>query len=75
MGEDNPFKNLKKGAFTRQASHHGFKDLDKFAKYVIKHYKDKNSSYNPTLTTFRRAQFYLNLIKKKKKIKKHSLKR
>ena len=35
--------------------------VDKFATYVIKNYKDKNSKYNPTLTTYRRALFVKNL--------------
>ena len=57
---DNPYKNLKEGAFTKQAKSQGM-TVDKFATYVIKNYKDKNSKYNPTLTTYRRALFVKNL--------------
>ena len=57
---DNPHKNLKEGAFTKQANAQGM-TVDKFATYVIKNYKDKNSKYNPTLTTYRRALFVKNL--------------
>jgi len=65
---DNPYKNLKEGAFTKQAKSNGM-SVDKFAAYVIKNYrkgakvKDKKSSYNPTLTTYRRALFVKNLAK------------
>jgi len=59
---DNPYKNLKEGAFTRQAKAAGM-SVDKYAAYVIKNYKDKNSKYNPTLTTYRRALFVKNLAK------------
>ena len=59
---DNPYKNLKTGAFTKQAKSKGM-SVDKFADYVIKNYRDKNSKYNPSLTTFRRAMFVKNLAK------------
>jgi hypothetical protein len=59
---DDPFKNLKEGAFTKQAKAQGM-SVDKFSKHVIKSYKDKNSSYNPSLTTYRRALFVKNLAK------------
>ena len=59
---DNPYKNLKEGAFTQQAKSKGM-SVDKFADYVIKNYRDKNSKYNPSLTTFRRAMFVKNLAK------------
>ena len=59
---DNPYKNLKEGAFTRQAKSAGM-SVDAYSKYVIKNYKDKKSSYNPTLTTYRRALFVKNLAK------------
>ena len=59
---DNPYKNLKEGAFTRQAKAAGM-SVDAYSKYVIKNYKDKKSSYNPTLTTYRRALFVKNLAK------------
>ena len=58
--KNNPYKNLKTGAFTKQAKAQGM-SVDKFATYVIKNYKDKNSKYNPTLTTYRRALFVKNL--------------
>ena len=59
---DNPYKNLKEGAFTKQAKSRGM-TVDQFSKFVIKNYKDKNSNYNPTLTTYRRALFVKNLAK------------
>ena len=59
---DNPYKNLKEGAFTKQAKSAGM-SVDKFAAHVIKNYKDKNSKYNPSLTTYRRALFVKNLAK------------
>tara|TARA_R110000824_G_scaffold57212_4_gene155830 strand:- start:945 stop:1142 length:198 start_codon:yes stop_codon:yes gene_type:complete len=59
---DNPYKNLKEGAFTKQAKSHGM-SVDKFSAYVIKNYKDKNSKYNPSITTYRRALFVKNLSK------------
>jgi len=59
---DNPYKGLKEGAFTKQARAAGM-SVDQFSKYVIKNYKDKNSSYNPTITTYRRALFVKNLSK------------
>ena len=57
-----PYKNLKEGAFTAQARRAGM-SVDKYSAYVIKNYKDKKSKFNPTLTTFRRAMFYKNLVK------------
>ena len=48
---DNPYKDLKEGAFTKQAKSRGM-TVDQFSKFVIKNYKDKNSKYNPTLTTY-----------------------
>ena len=59
---DNPYKDLKEGAFTRQAKAAGM-SVDKYADYVIKNWKDKKSKYNPSLTTFRRAMFVKNLAK------------
>ena len=61
--KDNPYKNLKEGAFTKQAKAKGM-SVDKYADYVIKNYKDKTRKYNPSLTTFRRAMFVKNLAKK-----------
>ena len=63
--KDNPYENLKEGAFTKQAKANNM-SVDAFAKHVIKNYKNPNTKYNPTTTTFRRAQFYQNLVKKKK---------
>lgn len=59
---DNPYKGLKEGAFTKQAKSHGM-TVDQFSKFVIKNYKDKNSKYNPNVTTYRRALFVKNLSK------------
>lgn len=61
-GGDNPYKNLKEGAFTKQAKAKGM-SVDAYADYVIKNYRDKKSKYNPSLTTFRRAMFVKNLAK------------
>ena len=55
-----PYSKLKEGAFTRQAKGAGM-SLPKYADYVIKNY----SKFNPSLTTFRRALFYKNLVLKK----------
>ena len=60
----NPYSNLKSGAFTKQAKDAGM-SLPKFAEHVIKNYKNPKTKYKPSLTTFRRAQFYKNLVKKK----------
>ena len=62
--KSNPYSGLKEGAFTRQAKASGM-TLPKYADYVIKNYKNKKSKFNPSLTTFRRAMFYKNLVKKK----------
>ena len=52
---DNPYKNLKEGAFTRQAKSAGM-SVDKFAAHVIKNYKAqgkghprRKSKYNPVI--------------------------
>ena len=63
--KDNPYEILKEGAFTKQAKANNM-SVDAFAKHVIKNYKNPKTKYNPTTTTFRRAQFYQNLVKKKK---------
>ena len=62
--QSNPYSGLKEGAFTAQARRAGM-SVDKFADHVIKNWKDKNSKFNPSITTFRRAMFYKNLVKKK----------
>ena len=62
--------NLKEGAFTKQAKEHKM-TIPAFAKYVIVNYKNPKTKYNPTTTTFRRANFYINskfIFDKKKKI-------
>ena len=58
--KSNPYANLKKGAFTKQAKAKGM-SVKKFSNYVIKNYKDTGSKYNPSLTTYRRALFVKNL--------------
>ena len=62
--KSNPYKNLKAGAFTKQAKDAGM-SVAKFSEHVIKNYKNSKTKYNPSLTTYRRAQFYKNLVKKK----------
>jgi hypothetical protein len=61
----NPFSGLKEGAFTKQARDAKM-TIPQFANHVIKNYNNPKTKYNPTLTTFRRAMFYKNLIAKKK---------
>ena len=63
--KSNPYANLKEGAFTKQAKAAGM-SLPKFADHVIKNYKNPKTKFNPSLTTFRRANFYRNLVQKKK---------
>ena len=62
--QSNPYANLKAGAFTKQAKAKGM-SLPRFADHVIKNYNNPKTKYNPSLTTFRRAQFYKNLVQKK----------
>ena len=62
--KSNPYANLKTGAFTKQAKAAGM-SLPKYAEHVIKNYKNSKTKFNPSLTTFRRAMFYKNLVKKK----------
>tara|TARA_R110000850_G_scaffold40387_2_gene104042 strand:+ start:1522 stop:1716 length:195 start_codon:yes stop_codon:yes gene_type:complete len=64
MPKVNPYKNIKEGTFTKQARQAGM-TIPKFADHVIKNYKNPKTKYNPSLTTFRRAQFYKNLVVKK----------
>ena len=59
-----PYANLKEGAFTTQPRA-AAKSVSKFADHVIKNYKNSKTKFNPSLTTFRRANFYKNLVKKK----------
>lgn len=51
-------KHIKKGAFTRQAARHGEKPMA-YAKEVLAHPTEH------TVTTRRRAQFLMNIQKKK----------
>ena len=53
---------LKKGAFTKQARRHRM-SVKKYADYVIYHYKNKNSEYNPRLRTYRRALLTKQFLK------------
>ena len=59
---------LKKGAFTKQAKRHRM-SVKEYADYVIYHYKHKDSKYNPTLTTYRRALLTKQFLKANKKKK------
>lgn len=63
--KSNPYKDLDTNSFTEQAKRKKM-SINKFADYVIKNYNNPKTKYNPTLTTFRRANFYKNLVKKKK---------
>ena len=67
---------IKKGSFTKQAKRHNM-DIDEYADYVIKHRnKNRNSGYNPTLKTYRRAILYKSFKKmNKNKNKKKTLKK
>ena len=63
---------IKRGTFTKQAKRHKM-SVDKYANYVIKHRnKNRNSGYNPTLKTYRRAILYMSFKKmnNKKTLKK-----
>jgi|TARA_R100000093_G_C1916793_1_gene64529 hypothetical protein len=62
--KSNPYAGLKAGAFTKQAKDAGM-SISKFSQHVIKNYNNPNTKYNPSLTTYRRAMFYKNLVKKK----------
>ena len=62
--KSNPYQKLKEGAFANHAKSAGM-SVPKFAEHVIKNYKNPKTKFNPSLTTFRRAQFYKNLVKKK----------
>ena len=62
--------NLDAGTFTEQAKNANM-SIDNFSKKVIKNYKankeGKKVDYNPNLKTYRRAIFYENSKKFKKK--------
>ena len=65
---------IKRGSFTKQAKRHKM-SVDEYADYVIKHRnKDRNSGYNPTLKTYRRAILYKS-FQKMNKNKKNTLKK
>ena len=65
---------IKRGSFTKQARRHKM-SVDEYADYVIKHRnKDRNSGYNPTLKTYRRAILYKS-FQKMNKNKKNTLKK
>ena len=58
---------IKKGAFTQQAKRHKM-SVSEYADYVINHRKShRNSGYNPTLKTYRRAILYKTFMKSRKK--------
>ena len=58
---------IKKGAFTKQAKRHKM-SVSEYADYVINHRKShRNSGYNPTLKTYRRAILYKTFMKSRKK--------
>ena len=58
---------IKKGAFTKQAKRHNM-SISEYADYVINHRKShRNSGYNPTLKTYRRAILYKTFMKSRKK--------
>ena len=64
---------MNKGAFTKQAKRRNMTPKQ-FSEFVIKHKKNKNSGYTPTMRTYRRALLTKTLLKmnKKKKHKKHT---
>lgn len=69
--EDSPFEDLKEGAFTRTAKNHGFDDVMKFAKLVMRQYS-KGETKLPSGRTItplmiKRANFAVNFGGKKKK--------
>ena len=68
--KDDPFDDLKEGAFTRQAKIHGYSDPMKFAKLIMRLNKkgDKKlpSGKNITPLLVKRANFAVNFGGKKK---------
>ena len=62
-----PFKDLKEGAFTRQAKSHGFDDPKKFAKLIMRLNKQGKkklpSGRNITPLLVQRANFVVNFAK------------
>jgi hypothetical protein len=60
---DNPFQNIKKGAFTttfknRKSKYRHLKDLHQFSHYIVEHPEDFSK------LTVKRARFYKNLIER-----------
>ena len=65
---------IKRGTFTKQDKRHKM-SVNEYADYVIKHRnKNRNSGYNPTLKTYRRAILYKS-FKKMNKNKNKTLKK
>ena len=73
------FKNLKKGAFTRMAKYHGYKDTIKFAQLVMKRHRKgiKKLPNGKRITSLmvKRANFAVNFGSNNKKTKKKTIKR
>ena len=69
--DDTPFEDLKEGAFTRTAKSHGYDDVMKFAKLVMRENKKGKkvlpSGKRITPLMVKRANFAVNFGKKKKK--------
>lgn len=77
--EDSPFDDLKEGAFTKTAKNHGFDDVMKFAKLVMRE-NEKGKKVLPsgrriTPLMVKRANFAVNFGGKKKKEKKKTEKK
>jgi len=69
--QDSPFEDLKEGAFTRTAKNHGYTDVMKFARLVMRQYnkgeKVLPSGRRITPLMIKRANFAVNFGGKKKK--------
>jgi len=67
--KETPFKDLKEGAFTRQAKSHGYEDPMKFAKLIMrlnkKGAKTLPSGRRITPLLVKRANFAVNFGRKK----------
>lgn len=65
--EEEPFEDLKEGAFTKQMKTFGFKDVQKFADVVVKkEIGEKIKGKKVTRLLKQRAQFVVNARKFKK---------
>ena len=65
--EDEPFGDLKEGAFTKQMKSFGYKDVQKFADVVVKkEVGEKIKDKKVTKLLKQRAQFVVNARKFKK---------